>query len=111
MCGVSALAFALGMFIPLQLNLPLIVGGLINWYVCSRSTDTSLNQRRGEKGTLLASGFIAGGALMGVVSAGMQFGGLNFANEAYLNSPLSQIVSLVAYIGLIIYLVKATMKA
>ena len=111
MCGVSALAFALGMFIPLQLNLPLIVGGLINWYVCSRSTDTSLNQRRGEKGTLLASGFIAGGALMGVVSAGMQFGGLNFANEAYLNSPFSQIVSLVAYIGLIIYLVKATMKA
>ena len=81
-CGVSALAFALGMFIPLQLNLPLIVGGLVNWYVNSRSSDVSLNQRRNEKGTLLASGFIAGGALMGVVSAGMQFGGLNFANAA-----------------------------
>ena len=62
-CGVSALAFALGMFIPLQLNLPLIVGGLVNWYVNSRSSDVSLNQRRNEKGTLLASGFIAGGAL------------------------------------------------
>ena len=82
-CGVSALAFALGMFIPLQLNLPLIVGGLVNWYVNSRSSDVSLNQRRNEKGTLLASGFIAGGALMGVVSAGMQFGGLNFANAAH----------------------------
>lgn len=111
LCGISALAFALGMFIPLQLNLPLIVGGLINWYINTRSTDVSLNQRRNEKGTLLASGFIAGGALMGVVSAGMQFGGLNFANTAYINAPISQIISLIAYIALIIYLTKASMKA
>lgn len=111
MCGVSALAFALGMFIPLQLNLPLIVGGLVNWYVNSRSSDVSLNQRRNEKGTLLASGFIAGGALMGVVSAGMQFGGLNFSNAAYLSSPISQVVSLIAYVALIIYLAKASLKA
>lgn len=111
MCGVSALAFALGMFIPLQLNLPLIVGGLVNWYVNSRSSDVSLNQRRNEKGTLLALGFIAGGALMGVVSAGMQFGGLNFANAAYLSSPISQVVSLIAYVALIIYLAKASLKA
>lgn len=111
MCGVSALAFALGMFIPLQLNLPLIVGGLVNWYVNSRSTNVTLNQRRNEKGTLLASGFIAGGALMGVVSAGMQFGGLNFANAAYLSSPISQVVSLIAYVALIIYLAKASLKA
>lgn len=110
-CGVSALAFALGMFIPLQLNLPLIVGGLVNWYVNSRSSDVSLNQRRNEKGTLLASGFIAGGALMGVVSAGMQFGGLNFANTAYLSSPISQVVSLIAYVALIIYLAKTSLKA
>ena len=110
-CGVSALAFALGMFIPLQLNLPLIVGGLVNWYVNSRSSDVSLNQRRNEKGTLLASGFIAGGALMGVVSAGMQFGGLNFANAAYLSSPISQVVSLIAYAALIVYLAKASLKA
>lgn len=110
-CGVSALSFALGMFIPLQLNLPLIVGGLVNWYVNSRSSDVSLNQRRNEKGTLLASGFIAGGALMGVVSAGMQFGGLNFANAAYLSSPISQVVSLIAYVALIIYLAKTSLKA
>ena len=110
-CGVSALAFALGMFIPLQLNLPLIVGGFVNWYINSRSSDVQLNQRRNEKGTLLASGFIAGGALMGVVSAGMQFGGLNFANAEYIASPASQIVSLVAYIALIIYLTKSSMKA
>ncbi len=110
-CGVSALAFALGMFIPLQLNLPLIIGGLVNWYVNSRSTDTSLNQARNEKGTLLASGFIAGGALMGVVSAGMQFGGLNFASAEYLSTPWAQYVSLLAYVLLIVYLAKASLNA
>lgn len=110
-CGVSALAFALGMFIPLQLNLPLIIGGLVNWYVNSRSNDASLNAARNERGTLLASGFIAGGALMGVVSAGMQFGGLNFANSEYLNLPVSQWVSFIAYALLIVYLTKATLSA
>ena len=67
--GVPALAFALGMFIPLELNTPLLIGGAINWYVGSRSKDQALNNARLEKGTLLSSGFIAGGALMGVVSA------------------------------------------
>lgn len=109
--GVSALAFALGMFIPLQLNLPLVVGGLVNWYINSRSSDVALSNRRNEKGTLLASGFIAGGALMGVVSAGMQFWGLNFAQESYLSSPVSQWVSLIAYAALITYLIKASLKA
>ena len=71
--NVSALAFALGMFIPLELNLPLLVGGLINWYVTTRSSKEQVNKERGEKGTLIASGFIAGGALMGVVSAALRF--------------------------------------
>ncbi len=107
-CGVSPLAFALGMFIPLQLNLPLIVGGFVSWYVSSRSKDASVNATRQERGTLLASGFIAGGALMGVVSAGLQFGGINFANEAWLQNNLSQVASLVAYSLLILFLIKAT---
>lgn len=108
-CGVSALAFALGMFIPLQLNLPLIVGGLVNWYVSTRSSNKELNNVRSERGTLLASGFIAGGALMGVVSAGMQFGGLNFASETWLASPASQVMSLAMYVILIFYFVNATL--
>ena len=108
-CGVSALAFALGMFIPLQLNLPLIVGGLVNWYVSTRSLNKELNNERSERGTLLASGFIAGGALMGVVSAGMQFGGLNFASETWLASPASQVMSLAMYVILIFYFVNATL--
>ena len=77
---IPALAFALGMFIPLELNTPLLIGGAISWYVGSRSKDQALNNARLEKGTLLASGFIAGGALMGVVSAAMRFAGLNLVN-------------------------------
>lgn len=107
---VPALAFALGMFIPLELNLPLLVGGLINWYVTSRSKDSAVNAQRGEKCTLLASGFIAGGALMGVVSAAMRFGGLEVVNEKWIESSASELVSLVAYVLLIVYLVKASMK-
>lgn len=107
---VPALAFALGMFIPLELNLPLLVGGAINWYVTTRSKDESVNQERGEKGTLLASGFIAGGALMGVVSAVMRYCDINLINELWLENPMSQLVSLVAYTLLIIYLVKASMS-
>ena len=107
---VPALAFALGMFIPLELNLPLLVGGLINWYVTSRSKDKAVNEQRGEKCTLLASGFIAGGALMGVVSAAMRFGGINLVNEGWLANPLSELLSLFVYGLLIVYLVKASMK-
>ena len=108
--NVPALAFALGMFIPLELNLPLLVGGAINWYVTTRSKDEKLNNERGEKGTLLASGFIAGGALMGVVSAAMRFGGINLVNEEWLSNPMSELASLVVYALLIIYLIKASMN-
>ena len=108
--GISALAFALGMFIPLQLNLPLLAGGLIHWYVSSRSKDEVVNKARADKGTLLASGFIAGGALMGVVSAGLQFGGYSFADKAWLASPWSTLTACVLYFLLIIYLIKASLS-
>ena len=107
---IPALAFALGMFIPLELNLPLVVGGAINWYVTTRSKDEKLNAERGEKGTLLASGFIAGGALMGVVSAAMRFGGINLINDGWLANPWSEVLSLVAYLLLIVFLVKTSMN-
>ena len=107
---VPALAFALGMFIPLELNIPLVVGGAINWYVTTRSKDAAVNAARGEKGTLLASGFIAGGALMGVISAAMRFGGINLVHEEWLANPMSEVVSIIMYAILIIFLVKASMK-
>lgn len=107
-CGISPLAFALGMFIPLQLNLPLIVGGLISWYVAKPKTNGATpNNEASEKGTLLASGFIAGGALMGVVSAGLRFAGCDFVCAEWLSSSWAEGLSLVAYILLIIYFVKA----
>ena len=109
-CGISALAFALGMFIPLQLNLPLIVGGAVNWYINSRSKDAEINRLRNEKGTLLASGFIAGGALMGVVSAGLQFGGISLTIPGWAETSAAQWLSLAMYLVLIGYLTKASMS-
>lgn len=108
---VPVLAFALGMFIPLQLNVPLVVGGAVNWFVTHRSKDAALNTARGERGTLLASGFIAGGALMGVVAAILRYFGFNPMNEAWLANPMSEICSIVAYVLLIVYMVRASMKA
>ena len=75
---IPALAFCLGMFIPLDLNLPLLLGGAIAWFVGSRSKDKAENTARQEKGTLIASGFIAGGALMGVVSAILKFANVDW---------------------------------
>ena len=110
LCKVPALAFALGMFIPMELNVPLVIGGAISWYVTTRSKDEAVNKARGEKGNLLASGFIAGGALMGVVSALLRFGGVSFDYTAWWANPLSELASLVAYILLIIYFIKATKR-
>ncbi len=107
---VPALAFALGMFIPLELNIPLLVGGAVSWYVTSRSKDEEVNKQRGEKGTLIASGFIAGGALMGVISALLRFGGVYLLNDEWLSASLSEVCSLGAYIILIAYFILATKK-
>lgn len=106
---IPALAFALGMFIPLELNVPLVVGGAINWFVTTRSKDATVNKERGEKGTLIASGFIAGGALMGVVSALLKFGGLELSiADKWWSDPMSEFCSLIAYILLITYFIQAT---
>ena len=110
-CGVSALAFALGMFIPLELNLPLLAGGAIQWFVSTRSQDASLNNARSERGTLLSSGFIAGGALMGVVSAALRFGGVEFDYASWWDNTLSELLSLGMYCMLCIFLIKHSMKA
>ena len=82
MIGVPALPFALGMFIPLELNTPMLVGGAISWFVSTRSKDEARNKARKDRGTLIASGFIAGGALRGVISALLKYLGADwFAAE------------------------------
>ena len=107
---IPALAFALGMFINLELNIPLLVGGAINWYVTTRSKDAALNAARGEKGTLIASGFIAGGALMGVVSAALRFAQVNLVQDEWLANNWSEVMALGVYILLIAFFIKAAMK-
>lgn len=110
--GVPALAFSLGMFIPLQLNLPLLAGGLLAWFVKSRSKDETINRMRGEKGTLLASGLLAGGAIMGVLSAILKYCGVEPAfMEKYIGSPLFNILSIVMFAGLCVYLVLHALSA
>ncbi len=108
---IPALAFSLGMFIPLELNLPLLVGGAVAWFVSTRSKETQVNEDRKERGTLLASGFIAGGALMGVVSAIMRFAGINLVNTSWQSSTAGELLSLVAYACIIIYLAISSMRA
>ncbi len=107
--GVPALAFSLGMFIPMSLNAPLLVGGAISWFVGSRSKNKEVNEARRERGTLLASGFIAGGALMGVVSAGMRFVGFDYHCPFGANTLNS--IALVVYAAICIYLIMACLKA
>ena len=99
--GVPVLPFALGMFIPLHLNLPLLVGGGIAWLV---------GEKHQEKGTLIASGFIAGGALMGVVSAIVKFCGADWYLTGWAESGWAAIVGIVAYVALIAYFVVATKR-
>ena len=109
--GVPALAFALGMFIPMSLNAPLVAGGAIAWFVSSRSKDEALNKARFDRGTLLASGFIAGGALMGVVAAVLKFAGVDYYMTDWAASSSAEWLALAMYIALAIYFTVHTLKA
>ena len=107
MIGVPALAFALGMFIPLDLNTPLLIGGLVSWYVGSRSKDEGVNKARRERGTLIASGFIAGGALMGVISAILKYCGADW----FMEWSGAEMLAVVMYVLIILYFIYDSLKA
>jgi len=109
--GVPALAFALGMFIPMELNAPLVVGGLVAWFVSNRSQDAALNKARMDRGTLIASGLIAGGALMGVLSAVLKFLEFDWYLTGWAASNAAEWVGLAMYVALIVYVVWHTMRA
>lgn len=115
-CKVPALAFCLGMFIPLDLNLPLLVGGAISWFVSTRSKDAAVNEARLSKGTLVASGFIAGGALMGVVSAILKFAGCEWFLTGWNTAGASgaapaEMIAIVPFLGICAYMIFATLKS
>ena len=109
MCKIPALAFALGMFIPIDLNLPLLVGGAISWFVSMRSSDEKVNAARQEKGTLIASGFIAGGALMGVVSAILKFANVDMYMTEW-QAAYGEAIAILPYIAIIAFITGAAMK-
>ena len=109
--GVPALAFALGMFIPMSLNAPLVVGGIVAWFVSTRAKDEGTNKARFDRGTLIASGFIAGGALMGVVSAILKFAGVDTFNSEWVATNEAGYLSIVMYIVIIAYFTIHTLKA
>jgi len=109
MCKIPALAFALGMFIPIDLNLPLLVGGAISWFVSTRSNDEKVNAARQEKGTLIASGFIAGGALMGVVSAILKFANVDMYMTDW-QAAYGEAIAILPYIAIIAFITGAAMK-
>lgn len=109
MCKIPALAFALGMFIPIDLNLPLLVGGAISWFVSTRSSDEKINAARQEKGTLIASGFIAGGALMGVVSAILKFANVDMYMTEW-QAAYGEAIAILPYIAIIAFITVAAMK-
>ena len=106
---VPALAFCLGMFIPIDLNLPLLVGGAISWFVSTRSKDKAVNAARQEKGTLIASGFIAGGALMGVVSAILKFASVDWFLASW-NATYGEAIAIIPFIGIIVYMIVSSLK-
>lgn len=109
MCKIPALAFALGMFIPIDLNLPLLVGGAISWFVSTRSNDEKVNATRQEKGTLIASGFIAGGALMGVVSAILKFANVDMYMTGW-HAAYGEAIAILPYIAIIAFITGTAMK-
>lgn len=106
--GVPALAFCLGMFIQMDLNAPLLVGGAIAWFVSSRSKSAEVNDARRDRGTLIASGLIAGGALFGVFSALTKFVGGDFTID--MDMSLNQNLGILMYVLLIAYLIWDSMR-
>ena len=106
---VPALAFALGMFIPIDLNLPLLVGGAISWYVSTRTKDKKVNDARLNKGTLIASGFIAGGALMGVVSALLKFFNVDWFMSEW-HAAHGEALAILPFLALIAYMIISSKK-
>ena len=111
MTNVPPLAFALGMYLPQELNTPLLFGGLVAWWVTSRSKDEKLNTARFSRGTLIASGFIAGGSLFGVLNAFLRFGGADWYQAELAESSTGEVAGLVMFVLLFVYMVWDTMRA
>jgi F0F1-type ATP synthase membrane subunit c/vacuolar-type H+-ATPase subunit K len=120
---VSPLAFALGMFIPLPLNTPLVIGGLLNHWFTKSSKNEKINNARIQRGTLIASGFIAGAALFGVIGALLLFFDIDLNMQFFqvldkdknwiweAGNIWPEIIALLAFCGLICYFIWDSFRA
>ena len=102
--GISPLAFALGMYLPIELNTPVLVGGIISHLVIKSSKDPEVSKARKDKGTLIASGFVAGGAIMGVISALLSLIFRERLQTGIAHKPVGEILSIILFIGLCVFM-------
>lgn len=111
MLKIPALAFALGMYLPQDITTPLLAGGIVSWFISTRSKNKQLNNARSSRGTLIASGFIAGGSIFGVIGALLKFFGIDLSHPIWQSSQPAEIIALIAFIGLVTYLIWESMRA
>jgi putative OPT family oligopeptide transporter len=104
MLGISGLAFALGMYIPIELNAPLLIGAIVAWLVARRNRAGARGEGQQDRGTLIASGLIAGGALIGVVSSLIKWieaqSGKTIIHDFNNTGPAGNAIALVAFVAL-----------
>lgn len=110
MIKVPPLAFALGAYLPMEINLPLLVGGLISYLVQHGSIDESVNELRHSYGKIVASGFIAGGAIGSLISAVIHIAGINVFMKVWEATPGATYLSILMYVLLSLFLYKSAMK-
>ena len=112
MIGVPPLAFALGTYLPMDINLPVLVGGFLSWLVSSRSKDEKLNALRLSEGSTVASGFVAGGAIGSLFSAVLHIAGVDVFAEAWNKTQGSLLLGVLTYLGLcaMIYFIAMKIK-
>jgi putative OPT family oligopeptide transporter len=112
--GIPPLAFALGMFIPLGLNTPLVVGGLLNHFMSKKTKkqNEALAKARTDRGTLISSGMIAGAAIFGVIGALLLFFGVDINTKIFAGNEVGgELVALIAFVLLIIYFIWESRRA
>lgn len=112
MMKVPPLAFALGAYLPMEINTPVLIGGLVSYFVSHSSKDEALNELRLSEGSTIASGFVAGGAIGSLISAVLHIGGVDWFLKDWVTTPGATYLGIVAYLGMcaVIYCVACRIK-
>lgn len=111
MMKIPPLAFALGSYLPMGINTPVLVGGLISYFVSQSSDDAKVNAKRLSEGNTVASGFVAGGAIGSLISAVLHIADIDWFAKAWAASPAATFAGIVAYFVLCIFLYAMAKRA